>query len=73
MILRVKSLSYLALLFFRGVRGKAFLHAAGEVRHDAQDALDQHQLAAVVHFMFFHGKNHIEARASGRSSPRRHG
>jgi hypothetical protein len=43
-----------AALFPRGVRGKSLLHPAGEVRNNAQDAFDQHQLGPVVHFMLFH-------------------
>src|SRR5579862_8241010 len=66
------SLYHLAL-FPRGVGGESLLHAAGEVRSDAQDALDQHQLAAVMHFVFFDGEKQIEACARWRSPSLRHG
>ena len=32
----------------------AFLHTARKVRHNAKDALDQHQLPAVMHLVLFH-------------------
>ena len=34
-----------------GGRGLSLLSGAGEVRHDPQESLDDHQLAAMVHFV----------------------
>jgi hypothetical protein len=36
------------------------LHRPREVRHYAHHPLDEHQLAPMVHFMFFDRQNHFE-------------
>lgn len=46
--------------------GHALLHLAREVRKNAEDTFDQHQLPAMMHFMFFHGHRHIESGALRR-------
>jgi hypothetical protein len=38
-------------LFFCGSRGEPLLHVAGQVRDNPQYPLNQHQLAAMMHFM----------------------
>ena len=55
-----------------GSGGQAGLHFASHVGDDAEEALDEHQLAAVVHFVFLHGKNHFEAAFCGRGHARGH-
>ncbi len=53
--------------------GHASLAFASQVRRNTQHALDQHKLAAVVHLMLLHARQHVETRAAGRSSARRQG
>src|SRR6266566_6617600 len=55
-----------------GSGGEAGLHLARHVGDDAEETLDEHELAAVVHFVFFHGKNHLEAALGGRGHARGH-
>src|ERR1700704_1687682 len=57
----------------RGGGSHAGLHVTRQVRHDADDALDQHELPPVMHFMFLDRKDHVEAASGGGSPPRRHG
>ena len=45
---------------FPGSCSHAGLHLASQVRHDPHDPLNEHQLAPVVHFMFFDRKDHFE-------------
>ncbi len=52
---------------------KQGLHLARQVRHHAQHALHHHQLAAVVHLVFLHAQNHLEARFDSRGHTWRHG
>src|SRR2546429_5623270 len=55
-----------------GSGGEAGLHLARHVGDDAEEALDEHELPAVMHFVFFHGKNHLEAALGGRGHARGH-
>src|ERR1700674_2620640 len=59
-------------LALRGGGGQAGLHLAREMRDDAEDALDEHELSPVVHFVFFDGENHFEAAFGWRSRARGH-
>src|ERR1700691_4738828 len=52
--------------------GNSFLRPAGEMRDDAEHALDKHQLPAMMHFVFLDGEEHVEAVSRGRRSSRRH-
>src|SRR6267154_417933 len=61
-----------AELALRGSGGEAGLHLARHVGDDAEETLDEHELATVVHFVFFHGKNHLEAALGGRGHARGH-
>jgi hypothetical protein len=45
--------------------GHLFLALARKMRHDADHAFGDHQLAAMVHFVLFWREQHFEARASG--------
>ncbi len=38
------------------------LHLTGEVRHQADHPLQEHELAAMVHLMLLHPQQHFEAR-----------
>jgi len=53
-------------LVFGGRSGYAGVHFACEVGHDSDYSFDQHELAAMVHFVFFHGEDHFEAAFIGR-------
>src|SRR3954466_14101831 len=44
----------------------ARLHIAREVRDDAEETLDEHELAAVVHLVLLGAHEHLEARLVGR-------
>ena len=52
--------------------GKARLHLARQMRHDAQLALDQHQLPAMVHLVFLRGDQHFEAALRRGNGALRH-
>ena len=45
---------------FPGGCGQAGLHLASQMRYDTHHPLYEHQLAPVVHFMFFDRKDHFE-------------
>ena len=45
-----------------GTGGHALLHLPGQMRHLADHALNQHQLAAVVHLVFLGAQQMLEAR-----------
>ena len=49
------------VLVFGGSGCHAGIHLACEVRNDSDYPFDQHELATMVHFMFFHGEDHFEA------------
>jgi hypothetical protein len=53
-------------------RGDSRLHLARQVWHDAQRALNQHQLCAVVHFVLFDPEDHLEAGLTRGRHPGRH-
>ena len=49
------------------------LHVAGQMRHDAQYPLHKHELAAMMHLVFFDANDHIETRSGRRLPAGRHG
>src|ERR1035438_4568835 len=51
--------------------GDPLLHLTGQVRHLAEYALYQHELAAMVHLVLLGAEKHLEARLAGRHHPRR--
>ncbi len=59
-------------LAFGGSGGHASVHLAGKVRHDSDYPFDQHELATMVHFVFFHGEDHFKAALVGRGHARAH-
>ena len=64
----------LSLLGCGGLHGgHTSLSFASQVRRDAEHALDQHELAAMVHLMFLHAHQHVETCAAGLRGARRHG
>jgi len=64
---------FLSCCFRLRHRGDSSLHLARQVRHDTQHALDQHELSAMVHFVFLHPKDHLETRPTLGSHASRHG
>jgi hypothetical protein len=60
---------------FAGSRhgGHASLHFARHMRNDADHALDEHELGAVMHFVLFDAEEHFEPRFGGRRHAGRHG
>src|SRR5207249_11108071 len=49
------------------------LHLARQVRNNADHAFDQHELAAMMHFVFFYRCDHVEAGSRRWCSACRHG
>src|SRR5262249_6010869 len=49
------------------------LHLARQVRNNPDHAFDQHELAAMMHFMFFDRSDHVEAVSRRWCSACRHG
>src|SRR2546425_5490813 len=50
----------------------SFLHLTCEVRNNADHAFDQHELATMMHLMFFDGCDHVEAGSGRRYAALRH-
>src|SRR5205085_5786590 len=63
-------LCLLLRLLLLGLR-HPLLHAPGEMRNNAEHALDQHELPTMMHLMFFNGHDHIETGALRRCAARR--
>ena len=61
------------LLRSPGARCLLFLPLARQVRDDSDHALEQHQLAAMMHFVLFRGQQHVEASSRCWSAAGRHG
>ena len=54
----------------RGLHGgHAGLMFASQVGRDAEHALDQHELSAMMHFVLLHGCEHVETGAAGEAPP----
>ena|SRR5579862_1887616 len=51
---------------------EASLHLASQMRHNADQPFDQHQLAAVVHFVFLDREDHLETALGWRIRSRGH-
>jgi hypothetical protein len=45
--------------------GDTFVELAGDVRNDAELALDEHELGSMMHFVLFSAENALEARLDG--------
>src|SRR5215467_6510850 len=50
----------------------SLLELSSQMGHDPNHSLDQHDLPAVMHFVLFHGQNHLESALRCRRRARRH-
>src|SRR5437870_9419601 len=62
---------FLTLLRLLSLR-HPLLHLAREMRHDTDDAFNQHQLSPMMHLMLLDGHDHVEACSLGRRAALRH-